>query len=67
VIELPDDLFEANEVIALVRSPWFAGLQDLRSAGVKFEHSQVVMEVKTKATRKPRKPRLVETPPDKAA
>jgi hypothetical protein len=67
VIELPEDVFAAADVFASVKTPWNTALQNLKASGVKFEHSQDVMEVKTKATRKPRKPRLVETPPDEAA
>jgi hypothetical protein len=67
VIELPTDLFDATAIIQSVKVPWYAALQNLKDAGVKFEHSQEVMEARAKATRKPRKPRLVETPPDEAA
>jgi hypothetical protein len=67
VIELPEDVFAAADVFASVKTPWNTALQNLKASGVKFEHSQEVMEVRAKATRKPRKPRLVETPPPEAA
>jgi hypothetical protein len=67
LVELPTDLFDATAIIQSVKVPWYAALQNLKDAGVKFEHSQEVMEAKTKAVRRPRKPRLVETAPDEAA
>jgi hypothetical protein len=71
VIELPTDLFDATEIIASVKTPWYAALQNLKNAGVKFEHSQEVMEARAKAPRKRKNKqdtvRLVETPPDEAA
>jgi hypothetical protein len=71
VIELPDDVFAAADVFASVKTPWNTALQNLKASGVKFEHSQEVMETKTKVTRKRKKQedtvRLVETPPDEAA
>lgn len=64
-IELPDDLFEASEIVQSVKVPWYAALQTLKEKQVQFTHSQEVMESRTRATRKPRKPRLV--PPPEAA
>jgi hypothetical protein len=61
VIELPEDLFEASAIITAVKVPWYAALQTLKQNEVPFKHSQDVMEVRAKAARKPRKPRLVPT------
>lgn len=62
IIELPDDLFDATEIIAAVKVPWYAALHTLKEKQVQFVHSQEVMDVRAKATRKPRRPRLVPTP-----
>lgn len=59
VIDLPDDLFEASELIHSVKVPWYAALQTLKEREVAFKHSQEVLEVRAKAPRKSRKPRLV--------
>jgi hypothetical protein len=67
VIELPTDLFDATAIIQSVKVPWQNALEALGAAGATFQHSQEIMEVKTKAVRRPRKPRLVETPPPEAA
>jgi hypothetical protein len=67
LVELPDDLFDAGEIIASVKVPWYAALQTLKEKGVEFKHSQEVMEVRPKPVKRVRKPRLVMTPPGEAA
>lgn len=58
IIELPEDLFEASEIVTSVKVPWYAALQTLKDKGVTFKHSQDVMEIRAKARRGPRKPRI---------
>jgi hypothetical protein len=68
VIELPDDLFEASEIVNSVKVPWYAALQTLKEKGVKFAHQQDMMEVRAKpaGARRGRKPRLAAVPQDAA-
>lgn len=40
-IDVPTDPFEAAEIIAKARVPWYAMLQTLKDAGVIFEFAQV--------------------------
>jgi hypothetical protein len=62
VIDLPDDLFDASVIIQSVKVPWYAALQTIKEQGAQFKHSQEVIETRAKATRTPRKPRLVPLP-----
>jgi hypothetical protein len=66
IIELDDDLFASSEVIRSVREPWSRMLAVLSDSGVPFKHSQEIMDIRTKAKRAPRKPKLVMTPPEAA-
>jgi hypothetical protein len=84
IVDLPDDAFKANDIYAHIQGPWnellaamARGLNDDRLTFAEDGRFHYVakaeqMEVRTKATRKPRKNkqdtvRLVETPPDEAA
>lgn len=48
VIDLPDDTFEAAELLSKIKVPWYAALQNLKDAGVKFEHKNEVLETRAK-------------------
>ncbi|HEY6255092.1 MAG TPA: hypothetical protein VIY51_04790 [Xanthobacteraceae bacterium] len=67
IIELPADLFEAAEVVAKIKAPWCELLAGLKAAGVQHAAKSDEMEIRAKAVRRPRKPRLVTPPPDLAA
>lgn len=45
-IEVSDDPFEAAEIVAKIKVPWYAMLQTLKNDGVKFEHNQVSVRAK---------------------
>jgi hypothetical protein len=66
VVDLPDCAFTASDVYAQIKGPWLALGDGLHTAGVTFTSKVEEMQVRAKATRKPRKPRLV-TPPQDAA
>lgn len=67
LVELPEDLFEASEVICSVKGPWEAALDTLKNRpGLVFRDNAEVLEVRAKTPRKPRKPRLVPPTLDEA-
>ncbi len=63
MVDCPPDPFEAAELIAKLKVPWYAMLQTLKSDGVKFEHRQEMIETRAKAAPGTRKPRIKPSPP----
>lgn len=57
MVDCPSDPFEAAELIAKLKVPWCAMLQNLKDAGVKFEHRQEMIETRAKPVPGTRKPR----------
>jgi hypothetical protein len=64
-IEMPSSPFDASDVYAKLRTPWFELLTRLEAGGVQHVAKADEMEVRAKVTRKPRKPKLV-TPQEAA-
>jgi hypothetical protein len=63
---MPTDPFDASDVFAKLKTPWTELLKSLDASGVQHVAKADEMEVRAKAVRRPRKPRLV-TPPEQAA
>lgn len=49
MVDLPDDPFEAAELVAKLKVPWYTMLQNLMDAQVKFHHKQEVIETRAKS------------------
>lgn len=64
LIELPDDTFDAAEIVARIKAPWRDLMAALQSADVPHKMRCDEMEVRPKRVRT-RRPRLV--PPGEAA
>lgn len=62
LVEMPDNPFDAAEVYARLREPWDNLANSLKQSGVVHSIKQDEIETRTKAVRRPRKPRLVPTP-----
>jgi hypothetical protein len=64
-VEMDPDPFVASDTYARIREPWNALLASLNAGGIAHEAKADEMEVRAKAKRAPRKPRLV-TPTEAA-
>jgi hypothetical protein len=62
IVELPPDLFRASELIWKLDPTWTTLLASLQDAKVEHTANSEILDVRTKATRRPRKPRLVPAP-----
>ena len=66
LIEMPDNPFQAAEVYARLREPWDALVNTLKQTGADHKVTADEIETRTKAVRRPRKPRLAQPTPDAA-
>jgi hypothetical protein len=60
-VTLPDDLFAASGIYAHILPAWTGLKEALADSGAAYDVKMQELEQRTRAARKPRKPRLVAT------
>jgi hypothetical protein len=58
-IEMPPSPFDASDIYAKIKAPWGDLLNSLQASGVEYDAKVDEMEMRAKAKRAARKPRLV--------